>query len=124
VYLTDETLGRVIRFSADLRPLMGWGGPHGSAPGSFYNPQGVAVDRTGRVWVVDYGNHRGETFTSSGRFLFAFEEGQIGVRKGTSSTFPRRWIALVPALAVWGGIHVRRRSHRRKEAVRCSASPA
>ena len=119
VYLTDETLGRVTKFSRDLRPLTAWGGPHGSAPGSFYNPQGVAVDRTERVWVVDYGNHRGETFTSSGRFLFAFEEGQIGVRKSTRARWSPRWVVLIPAVIVWCGVVLARRGSGRtvREAV-------
>lgn len=79
VYLTDETLGRVSRFSPELEFLDAWGGAHGSGPGAFYNPQGVAVDAAGRVWVVDYGNHRGQTFSPTGEFLFTFLDGQVGV---------------------------------------------
>ncbi|MGH9041714.1 MAG: NHL repeat-containing protein [Acidimicrobiia bacterium] len=79
VYLTDETLGRVSRLSPDLEILDTWGGSHGSGPGAFYNPQGVAVDARGRVWVVDYGNHRGQVFTTTGEFLSTFLDGQVGM---------------------------------------------
>src|SRR5208282_3664454 len=48
--------------------LLAWGA-QGSGPGQFYNPWGVAVDSSGNVYVVDYGNNRVEKFTSSGTFV-------------------------------------------------------
>ena len=48
--------------------LLAWGS-QGSGPGQFYNPWGVAVDSSGNVYVVDYGNNRVEKFTSSGTFV-------------------------------------------------------
>lgn len=101
VYLTDETLGRVTRFTRDLQVVHALGGAHGSGPGSFYNPQGVAIDGLGRLWVVDYGNHRGQVFSDSGDFRFMFEEGAIGVieRSGPRPLGGRSRL-LVPLLMV------------------------
>ena len=48
--------GRQV-FSADGRPA-GCFGSEGSGPGKFRGPCGVAVDFSGRVLVVDGGNHR------------------------------------------------------------------
>lgn len=35
----------------------------------FYNPEGIAVDKAGNVFIVDAGNHRIKKFDSKGRFL-------------------------------------------------------
>ena len=40
-----------------------------SANGRFANPQGVAIDSSGNIWVVDYDNHRVEKFNRSGTWL-------------------------------------------------------
>ncbi len=39
---------------------------YGSGNGQFKNPQGVAVDSTGKVWVADLGNQRVQQFTPTG----------------------------------------------------------
>ena len=54
--------------------LREWGS-HGSEPGQFDNPEGVAVG--GRhikedVYVADTGNHRVQIFTTNGNFLFSW----------------------------------------------------
>ena len=57
-----------------------------TAPGQFINPQGVAVDIAGNIYVVEQGqgspaiNHRVQKFDSSGNFTLKF--GQLGTGDG------------------------------------------
>jgi DNA-binding beta-propeller fold protein YncE len=44
-------------------------GTYGSAPGQFNNPQGVAVDAAGNVYVADSSNSRIQKFSSTGELL-------------------------------------------------------
>ena len=44
----------------------------GTGPGQFNDPQGIACDSTGKVYVADSGNHRVQVFTSEGKFLRKF----------------------------------------------------
>jgi DNA-binding beta-propeller fold protein YncE len=44
-------------------------GAYGSALGQFNNPQGVAVDAAGNVYVADSGNHRIQKFSPTGTHL-------------------------------------------------------
>jgi len=76
-YVTDDALNRVTKFSLDGRIIKQWG-RLGTEAGEFYHPQGIAVDEEDRVWILDYGNHRGQVFNNQGEFLFYFGEGQIG----------------------------------------------
>ncbi len=46
-------------------------GSRGSGQGEFSNPQGVAVDKRGNIFVADSGNHRIQKFTAKGEFLAA-----------------------------------------------------
>ena len=45
---------------------------YGSTKGKFNNPQDVAVDRQGLVYVADTGNRRIQMFTPDGQYLFQF----------------------------------------------------
>jgi sugar lactone lactonase YvrE len=56
---------RVHRFAADGRLLASWGEP-GSGPGQFNLPHGIAVDRSGRVYVADRENSRIQIFSRDG----------------------------------------------------------
>lgn len=62
---------RVHRFSADGTLITSWGSP-GSGPGEFNLPHGIAVDRSGRVYVADRENSRIQIFSSDGTFLMAW----------------------------------------------------
>jgi DNA-binding beta-propeller fold protein YncE len=55
-----------------------WPGLHGSGRGQFRNPEGIATDRRGQVYVADYFNDRIQKFTAGGRFLTAWGEDGSG----------------------------------------------
>lgn len=59
---------RVHRYSSSGELLTSWGEP-GSGPGQFHLPHGIAVDRSGTVYVADRENSRIQLFTSDGGFL-------------------------------------------------------
>lgn len=59
--------------------LLKWGSS-GSANGQLSLPEGVAVDSSGNVYVVDKGNHRIQRFNSQGGFLTAW--GSLGSGNG------------------------------------------
>jgi NHL repeat len=50
-------------------------GSSGSGNGQFKNPQAVAVDGEGNVWVADWGNKRLQKFNSKGEFLLETKAG-------------------------------------------------
>jgi DNA-binding beta-propeller fold protein YncE len=69
LYVTDGYgNARVHKFTADGRLLFSWGAP-GSGPGQFNLPHGIALDRSGRVYVADRENSRIQLFTPAGEYL-------------------------------------------------------
>ena len=69
--LTGAT-DRVSYFDPTGTYLGTWGNT-GSGNGSFSDPQGIAVDSTGNVYVADTGNNRVQKFTSSGGWLASWD---------------------------------------------------
>jgi sugar lactone lactonase YvrE len=59
---------RIVRFTRDGRFIKSWG-THGSGPGEFDTPHGIAIDSRGRVFVADRGNNRIQIFDQDGKFL-------------------------------------------------------
>ena len=59
---------RIQKFTPDGQFLLQWGG-HGSEPGQFMRPQGLAIDEAGHIWVADACNHRIQVFDGEGRIL-------------------------------------------------------
>jgi DNA-binding beta-propeller fold protein YncE len=59
---------RVHKFSADGKLLFSWGEP-GAGPGQFKIPHGIAVDRTGKVYVADRENSRIQIFAPDGTYV-------------------------------------------------------
>jgi len=58
----------------------GYDGSFGDGPGEFFDPEQVAVDANGDVWVADVLNHRIQRFDANGSFLAAF--GTFGTGNG------------------------------------------
>ncbi|HEY0071559.1 MAG TPA: 6-bladed beta-propeller, partial [Chloroflexia bacterium] len=52
----------------------------GDGPGDFRNPQGIAVNSSKNIIVLDNGNQRIQSFNSTGKFLFQF--GSLGSGDG------------------------------------------
>ncbi len=59
--MTDLRTNRVLVYSSSGQFLANWGS-EGSADGQFDQPQGIAVDTAGNVYVTDSGNHRVQVF--------------------------------------------------------------
>ncbi|TAL15590.1 hypothetical protein EPN96_12565 [bacterium] len=72
VYVTDEVLHKVFKYSAIGVKVDEFGTGPGSAQGQLNSPAGVAVDIDGDVFVVNRGNFRVEVFSDSGGFLRSF----------------------------------------------------
>ena len=89
VYVVDAGNSRIQKFGPDGKYVDQWGSL-GSLDGQFnftgpdeqiYGvPAGIAVARSGNVYVADYGNHRIQVFTSDGEFVTKWgdEGGQQG----------------------------------------------
>jgi sugar lactone lactonase YvrE len=82
IYVTDVG-ARLVRRYAPVRGPGGsprgaradgaWGRA-GSGPGESAYPQSIAVDRRGRVYVVDRADDRGQIFSAAGAYLGSFGE--------------------------------------------------
>lgn len=69
--VTDGVGHRVVLFAPDGTMLRSIGGP-GVGPVEFHHPRAISVDEDDRIWVLDYGNHRGQVIDREGNFLWAF----------------------------------------------------
>jgi DNA-binding beta-propeller fold protein YncE len=63
-----DTNARIVKFSDDGTFISAWG-QHGSGPGEFDSPHGLAMDSAGRLFVADRSNSRIQVFTQDGEFL-------------------------------------------------------
>lgn len=59
---------RIVKFSKDGTFIKQWG-EHGSGPGQFEVPHGIAIDSKGRIFVADRNNKRVQIFDQDGKFL-------------------------------------------------------
>ncbi len=66
--------------TAPCGTFLGKFGSRGSGDGQFSDPEAVAVDQSGNVFVADTGNHRIEKFTNTGTFLLQW--GSMGSANG------------------------------------------
>jgi DNA-binding beta-propeller fold protein YncE len=77
VYVTDAGARVVRRYAraagSRFRALPPWG-LAGKGAGEWADPQAIAVDARGRVYVVDRSDDRGQIFSAAGAFLGTFGE--------------------------------------------------
>ncbi|MBI3869783.1 MAG: 6-bladed beta-propeller [Verrucomicrobia bacterium] len=77
-YVSDGYVNsRVVKFSSEGKFQFQWGGK-GSAPGEFLVPHGIAVDRSGKVYVADRENDPVQVFSPDGRFLAQWKHPAMG----------------------------------------------
>jgi sugar lactone lactonase YvrE/type II secretory pathway pseudopilin PulG len=99
IWVTDTGNNRVQKLSSSFSWILtippsgctGSGWPvcaASSTNGRFNNPNGIAVDSGGNVWVVDANNNRVQKFNSSGTFLLGIGSGyqSAGGSIGASGT--------------------------------------
>lgn len=67
-YPVPKTNDRMVKFSKDGKFIKAWG-HHGSAPGDFDVPHGLAMDSAGRLFVADRANNRIQIFDQDGKLL-------------------------------------------------------
>jgi streptogramin lyase/4-amino-4-deoxy-L-arabinose transferase-like glycosyltransferase len=65
VYVTDPERWRVMVYEPSGEPVAQFG-QHGSGPGQFQKPVGLAVDSKGRIYVVDSVSCRVQAFAATG----------------------------------------------------------
>ena len=68
IYVTDQSVHKVVRFTNEGTFLGKWG-TAGSGDGQLNFPSGVAIDKGDNVYIVDARNHRVQKFTRDGKFL-------------------------------------------------------
>jgi sugar lactone lactonase YvrE len=99
--LTFLLLGSPESFAQTNVPAFqfGWGraggtdGTFAAGPGEFFDPEHIAADAAGNIWVADVLNHRVQKFTAGGDYLM--EIGTFGTGAGQFNS--PRGIALDPA---------------------------
>ena len=89
LYVLDNGGSQVVEFSSSGNFIKEWGtfcnlfrttgciDPDGSGPfalgdGQFNDPNGIAIDNSGNIFVTDTQNNRVEVFDSSGHFIYKF----------------------------------------------------
>jgi DNA-binding beta-propeller fold protein YncE len=68
-----KTNDRIVKLSKDGKFIKAWG-QHGTAPGEFDTPHGIALDSTGRVFVAERGNSRVTVFDADGNFVAEWKQ--------------------------------------------------
>jgi DNA-binding beta-propeller fold protein YncE len=59
---------RILEYNSKGERIREWG-THGTAPGQFHVPHGIAVDRDGILYIADRENGRIQRFDMDGRYL-------------------------------------------------------
>jgi hypothetical protein len=72
-YPVPKTNDRMVKFSKEGKFIKAWG-HHGSAPGEFDVPHGLAMDTAGRLFVADRANNRIQIFDQDGNFLTEWKQ--------------------------------------------------
>ena len=69
VFIPDEWLNRISKFSKDGEYLGKWEERVGTGDGEFDRPSGMVFDADDNAYIVDSGNNRVQKFTNDGKFL-------------------------------------------------------
>ncbi|HEX5307884.1 MAG TPA: SMP-30/gluconolactonase/LRE family protein [Solirubrobacteraceae bacterium] len=80
LYITDTEVSRIEWINPQVPGEYGIFGSEGSGNGQFIDPEGIAVDKAGNVWVADTYNSRIEEFSASGSYISQF--GHVGSEEG------------------------------------------
>ncbi len=90
LYVADSDNHRVQKFSANGEFALAWGSrsPDNAAapPNTFNQPWGIAVDKSGNVYVADTWNHRIQKFDANGKFVTSW--GVLGDTRGNALDNP------------------------------------
>jgi len=86
IYVTDVALHKVMAFDLNGKKVLEFG-TAGKGKGEFASPNTIAVTRD-RIYVVDTGNDRFETFDRSGKFISESNGSEAGA-KSSSLLNPR-----------------------------------
>jgi DNA-binding beta-propeller fold protein YncE len=68
-----HTNDRMVKISKDGKFIKAWG-HHGSEPGNFDVPHGLAMDSAGRLFVADRANNRIQIFDQEGKLLTIWKQ--------------------------------------------------
>ena len=71
-YFVSDRDGNCIKVFSDQGDFLYQFGRRGTGDGEFRDPWGLAVDKSGRLVVCDYGNHRIQLFQLDGTFCCKF----------------------------------------------------
>ncbi len=93
IYVADSDNSRVQKFDANGKFLLAWGtkSPENAPapPSTFSQIWGLAVDKSGNVYVADTWNHRIQKFDANGRFLKTW--GETGDTRGVARIDPLKF---------------------------------
>lgn len=73
IYVADNGLYRILKFSSDGRFLHSFGGGNGIEPGEFMDPRGITVDKDNNLFVADLRMKRITVFQEDGTLLRTIE---------------------------------------------------
>ena len=85
VYLADEWLNRISKFTSDGEFVSKWG-TAGSGDGEISGPAGLAIDADDNILLVDSNNNRVQKFSLDGKYI-----SQFGTKGSDDGQFNMPW---------------------------------
>lgn len=82
LWITELATSRVVKMAPDGRVLLVVGADDpGGAPGQLREPEAIAFDEAGNVYVSDQDNRRVQIFDSNGNFIAHFNGSEAGIAR-------------------------------------------